>query len=242
MTDGDADDSRRRLAARTAPSWPSSPPGTRGRPRPGPRRLRRPARRHRAAAGHRLAVGDCALPAYDAGRRRPSTSPPSRPRPDGPRLRRPATPRCAGCPRPAAPVEPLLDPEEHRPRRRDPGDGASPTAPSSSASSAGARWSCCGCRWTAARPSRWSTGRSRCAGSARGGGVVVATVAHDRSAGELIAHHPGPPPAAHRLRRRAAGHRPGAPDAGADGDRARRLPGARLGHHAARARARTRCC
>ena len=73
-------------------------------------------------------------------------------------------------------------------------------------------------------------------GVAAAAGVVVAVVAHDRSAGRADRPHAGPPAAADRLRRDAGRDRAGAPDARADGDRPRRLPGARLGDHAARAR------
>ena len=81
---------------------------------------------------------------------------------------------------------------------------------------------------------RWSTGRSPCAGSRPRGGVVVATVAHDALRRRADRDHARRPAAAHRLRGGAGRHRPGAPDGGADGDRARRLPGARLDHRARR--------
>ena len=95
-----------------------------------------------------------------------------------------------------------------RPRRR-----SSSTARCWSGSSAAERWSSCACRWTGPSPRPWSAARSPSGASGRGGGVVVATVAHDRSAGELIALTPGTPAAAHRLRSPARRDRPGAPHA-----------------------------
>ena len=177
--DFDDDTARRRSrsrsppATRTAPTSPGAPTarssrssrrGTRGptstssatSTRSGPT-----ARGLRRVTGSR---GDCALPGL---RRRTArlyvTAVPDL-GPDGldfvgpaggalPGGRRPAV-RCAAARPGAAP-----------PRRRDAGDGRRRRRRPGRRPAARARWSCCGCRWTAGRPRRWSTGRSPCAAS-----------------------------------------------------------------------------
>ena len=132
------------------------------RPRPGPRRLR-VGRRHRTAAGHRLARR---LRAARLRTRRPrSTSPPSRSRAGRRRLRGPAGGALPGDRRAGA--DAAAGSRAAPPRRRDAGDRAG-TAPSWWGSSAGARSSCCGYRWTAGRRRCWSTARSPSAGSRPG--------------------------------------------------------------------------
>ena len=178
--------------------------------------------------------GDCAVPGLRAGR---GAARHRRARPRAPTgwTSSPGS-RCPAGSRPTAGLRPLLDPERtHRGdvtpatvRRRRRGAGR--------ASSGAARWSCCGCRWTAAPPEVLVDGPFTVRGIAAAGGVVVATVAHDRSAGELIAVTRRRPPAAHRVRRGSWANGAAAPDARADGDRAGRRPRARLGDDATGAR------
>ena len=79
-------------------------------------------------------------------------------------------------------------------------------------------------------------------GFAAGGGVVVAVVAHDRSAGELIALTPGPPAAADRVRARGWARPAGC--TGCASGRRRRPTATRCtaGSRRRPGPARTRCC
>ena len=188
----------------------------------GPRRLRAPGLRARTGGSiYVIAVPDLGPDGVDFVARQAVPC----------RVRRRTAARC----------EPLLDPEVHHVAAETPRRSSPPTG-CSSRSSTGERCTCSGCRSTAAEPEALIDGPFTVRSVAAAGGVVVATVAHDRSAGELIALTPGRRRLLTEFGRPLGRDRPGARMAGADGDGARRLPGARLGDHAARARARTRCC
>ena len=190
---------RRHLEPGRRRSSPSSPPGTRA---PTATWSATSTPSGPTARGLRRVTGsrsDCAQPAWSRTAAR-STSPPSPTSgPTGP-TSSPATPRCAGCRPRAATLEPLLDPEcttaATRRRRRS--------------------WSTTRVLFGVQRrgavellrvpldggePETLVDGPFTVRGVAAGGGVVVATVAHDRSAGELVALTAGRPPAAHRVRR-----------------------------------------
>ena len=153
---------------RTAPSSPSSPPGTRG---PTATWSATSTRSAPDGTGLRRVTdsrGDCALPAYDPdGRTLYVTAVPDL-GPDGAGLRRPAggaVPgrrggRCAGA---------AARPGGAPPRRRDAGDGRGRRRACWSACSARARWSCCGCRWTAVPPEPLIDGPFTVRGVAAGG-------------------------------------------------------------------------
>ena len=178
--------------ARTAPSWRSSPPGTSGADLDLVRDVYAIApRRLGPAAGDRPRRGDCALPAYGPDGAA-STSPPSPTwGPDGLRLRRPAgravpgdgrrrraASRCSTrrCTTAATRRRRRCVADDARARRRRSARGAVELL----------RVPLDGGR--AGDAGRRAVHRAR---DRRGGGVVVATVAHDRSAGELIAITPG---------------------------------------------------
>ena len=219
--------------ARTAPSWPSCPPAT---PRAARDLVPTSSRSRRTGRG-------CAGSPTPAAAAPPGLSPPGGALvvtavpdlgPDGlDFVARQPVPCRVGRRRGArAAARPGAAP----PRRRDARDGRWPTARVLvGVAAAGGGGAAPGAPRRRERRRCSSTARSPCAAS-RPRAASSSRRGARRLGGGADRHHPGPAAAAHRLRRGAGGDRPGAPDAGADGDRAGRLPGARLGHHAARAR------
>ena len=152
--------------ARAGANSRSSPPGARAPTPTWSATSTRSSPTERSAAGHRLPAGT----ARSRLRPRRRHHLPHAPCPTWAgraRLRRPAG-RAVPGPRRRRPAEPLLDPAT--PRRGDTpatvmADGAALIGVSGAA-----RWSCCGSRWAAARPTPSSTGPSRSAGSASAAG------------------------------------------------------------------------
>ena len=223
---------RRHLASRRRRARLRLRPPRARRPRPGPRRLRDRARRFGAAPRHRrpAAIAPCP-PTHRTGG---SSSPRC---PTWARTGWTSSPdsRCPAGWTTTARCEPLLDPEQHHRGDETPATVVVDGARARRGAAAGG-----------GRPAPRAAGRRSAGGAGRGPFTVRGVGGRRRRRRRVRGPrpvrrgadrpHPGPAPAAHRVRPSAGGDRPGAPDGGADGDRAGRPSGARLGHHAARAR------
>ena len=199
------------------------------------------ARRHGAAAGHRLAGATARCPAYDptAGRSYVTAVPDLGP--DGvdfvARQAVPCRVDAAG-----GALEPLLDPAAAPPRRRDAGDGPGRRRRAGRRAARGRGGAAAGAAGRRRRRRRWSTGSFTVRGFAAGGRRRRRRRRARPVRGRADRAHPGTPAAADRRSAPAGRDRPGAPDARADGDGARTAIRCTAGSPPRPGPGRTRCC